>query len=62
MTKDRFRIYGISPEGTDHECTGCGWADEGKGKVFTDCDSFLMERRMNRASNMDDWTCWRVPA
>jgi hypothetical protein len=62
MSNDRFRITGVSPEGTDHEWTGCGWADAGHGKTYTDQDSYLLERRINRAGNMMDWTAWRVEA
>ena len=62
MTNDRFRITGVSPEGTEHEWTGSGWADQGHGKTYSDCDSFLLERRINRAGNMMEWTAWRVEA
>ena len=61
MTNNKFRINGLSPEAVDHEWTGCGWADKGHGKTYTDQDSFLLERRMNRASNLQDWVAWRVP-
>ena len=60
MTSNKFRIHGLSPEGTDHEWTGCGWADENKGASFSDVDSWLIERRMNRACNMESWIAWRV--
>ena len=60
VTNNRFRIHGVSPEGTDHEWTGCGWSDEGNGKTYTDQDSYLLERRINRAGNMMEWTAWRV--
>ena len=60
VTNKKFRINGMSPECVDHEWTGCGWADKGHGKVFDDHDSFLLERRMNRASNLEGWVAWRV--
>ena len=58
MTNDRFRIHGVSPEGEDHEWTGSGWADEGKGKVYSDVDAWLLERRINRGTC--GWIAWRV--
>ena len=60
MKTGNFIISGLSPEGIDHEWTGCGWADKGKGKTYSDQDSFLLERRMNRASNLDGWIALRV--
>ena len=60
MTSDKFRIYGESPECEPHEWTGCGWADVGKGKLFSDMESWLIERRMNRATLAEGWIVWRV--
>ena len=62
MTSNRFRINGLSPECVDHEWTGCGWGDVGRGRVYSDYQSFIMERQMNRDPNLGEWIAWRVEA
>ena len=59
VTNKKFRIVGLSPECVEHEWTGCGWGDVGKGAVMSDYQSWLIERQMNRASNLEDWVAWR---
>ena len=60
ITSKRYRIYGESPESEPHEWTGCGWADAGHGKLFSDVESWLIERKMNRATLSEGWIVWRV--
>jgi len=57
MKTKYFRIHGISPEGTDHEWSGTGWGDMGRGKLLSEWDAHCTEIDMNLHS---DFICWKV--
>ena len=36
MYKPKHVVRGLSPKGVDHEWSGCGWVDLGRGHRYTE--------------------------
>ena len=53
-----YIVKGLSPDAVDHEWTGCGWGDEGRGVKYTQHEAEIIAHGANYDG---DWIAWVEP-
>jgi len=48
-------VKGLSPEAVDHEWSGCGWVETGRGKVYSTHDADMLAFDVNKEGVFVAW-------